>query len=80
MKEEYSQVNIEEAAERLQLDKVFIEELMKKFLDGNALENAEKAFAEGNLEEAKNAVHLIKGTSSNLGAVRIKQAGIRDRN
>jgi len=67
--EEYKKVDVEEAMERLHMDRSFIERLMKKFLDSDILEKTEKAFSENNVEEAKLQIHSIKGTSANVGLI-----------
>lgn len=68
MNEEYKKIDIGEASERLHLDKSIIEGLTKKFLNSDAVEKAENAFNESNIEDARLAIHSIKGTAANIGA------------
>ncbi|MDR1759175.1 MAG: Hpt domain-containing protein [Fibrobacter sp.] len=76
MSEDYRKIDMAEAAGRLHLDKAIIERLMKKFLDSDVMEKAEKAFGESNVEEARLAIHSIKGTAANLGATGLSKLAL----
>ena len=67
MKAEYKEINIEGTVERLHTTEEMVKKLIKMSLESDMLEQAEKAFANGTLEEAQRAIHTIKGTAANTG-------------
>ena len=69
MNEDYEKIDIKDARERLQIDEISIKKLITMFLDSDMLEKAEEAFTKANVDEAKMAIHSIKGTAANVGIV-----------
>lgn len=65
MKDEYLVIDVAGTVERLHTNEEMVNKLIKMTLDSNMLEDAIKAFSEGNLEEAQRAIHTIKGTAAN---------------
>lgn len=76
MNKDYRKIDIEEASERLHMDADFIGKLIKRFLDSDMLENAEKAFTEANTEEARLEIHSIKGTAANVGLAGLSELAL----
>lgn len=68
--EEYEKVDLEEAINRLHLSEDFLRRLINKFLNGDMMDKAEESFANKDLEEARIAIHSIKGASANIGLTR----------
>ena len=76
MHEDYMKIDAEEASERLKIDQSIVKMLIKKFLDSDLLEKAEKAFEEANIEEARLAVHSIKGSAANVGVTGLSKLAL----
>ena len=73
MEEKYKKIDVQEAAKRLYMNDIEIEELIKKFLNSGMLEKVVKAFESNNIEEAELEIHTIKGAAANIGVVRIER-------
>jgi len=67
-------INADEALRRVGGNVDLYKRLLKRFLDGNEIETLNKAFQDGEMEEAARLVHTIKGVSANLSLARIKAA------
>jgi len=67
MKENYLDVSIQEAIDRLHSNEDMMTRLIKMTLNGDMLIQAEQAFADANMEVAQRAIHTIKGTAANVG-------------
>lgn len=67
MKENYMEMDIQGTVERLHIDEKMINTLIKMTLNGDMLDNAKSSYASNNLEDAKRAIHTIKGTAANVG-------------
>ncbi len=76
MNEDYKKVDIAEAAERLHLDRAIVGNLMKKFLNSDAVDKAEAAFNASDTGAARLAIHSIKGTAANVGAVGLSKLAL----
>lgn len=69
MKEKYMEVDIQGTSERLHMGVDMINNLIKMSLNGDMLENALASFENRNIEDAKRAIHTIKGTAANVGLI-----------
>jgi len=76
MEEKYTKTDIPEAVDRLGINEDIIKSIIKKVLDGNELDLAEKAFQEGDLAESKLHIHTIKGAGKNLGLTGLAQLAL----
>lgn len=60
-------VEVEDAVRRFSGNEALYEKFLGRFLKDDTYEKVQKAFAEGNKEEALAAAHTLKGVSANLG-------------
>ena len=66
MADEIVYVDIADGAKRIMNNTQLYIKLLTKFKNGNNLDDIEAAFAARDMENAKNAVHTIKGVAANL--------------
>jgi len=76
MNEQYMVIDIAGTIERLHLPEAMIQNLIKKTLDSDMLENANQAFLAGDLAQAQQAIHTIKGTAANVGLAGLSQLAL----
>lgn len=60
-------VDVDAALERMVGNEDLYAKLLEMFLDDESFDNLKASFADGNIEDAFNAAHSIKGTAGNLG-------------
>jgi FOG: HPt domain len=66
-------IDLKDGLNRVRNNKALFKHMLELFAAGKDFEMLEKAIAEKNYREAENIAHTIKGTSGNLGLVRIFQ-------
>lgn len=69
-KEDY--IDIDDALKRVGGNKALYSKLLLRFVEGNQLEELEKFFDSGNLEEASRTAHTIKGVAANLSLIKLR--------
>ena len=70
IKEDY--INVDDALKRVGGNIGLYHKLLGRFVEGNQLDELEKAFEDGNMEDASRMAHTIKGVAANLSLLKLQ--------
>jgi len=70
IKEDY--INVDDALKRVGGNIGLYHKLLGRFVEGNQLDELEKAFEDGDTEGASRMAHTIKGVAANLSLVKLQ--------
>ena len=65
-------IDVSDALNRVGGNMDLLKRLLKRFIEGNQIEELSRVFQEGNMEEAARQVHTVKGVSANLSLVKLR--------
>jgi len=64
-------IDIDDAIKRVGGNRGLYIKLLGRFIDGNHMDTLESAIQSGNMEEAANLAHTLKGVSANLSLAKV---------
>lgn len=66
---EQAGINVEAMLQRLMGNEIFVEKLLKKFLEDSNYQKLKEAFEQKDYEKAYQAAHALKGVSANMSMI-----------
>jgi len=65
-------IDVPDALNRVGGNMDLLKRLLKRFIDGNQIDEMDRVLREGNMEEAARQAHTVKGVSANLSLVKLR--------
>ena len=69
-------VDVDDALKRIGGNMDLLKRLLGRFLAGDHIEPLEKAFQNGDMEEASRLIHTLKGVSANLSLIKLRDVSV----